>query len=174
MTPPDFFDKPRKRADPTPADVQVLAEALRDQRDVLDFWDWDWDAQRPSGWRHKRLAVNILAALAERGYGVEHEHRWTEVDSGTSGGGYHGHPPDIICDICGAEQHHSLDAAFAAAEAALPEGWSGPMVRGVDDGTYQADAYDPTTGDLTDGEGSTPAAALNALAAQLSQAGRKP
>lgn len=70
----------------------------------------------------------------------------------------------------------SLDAAWAEAEAALPEGWALTLTPDTTEpDTYVAegrprDPFDSTrTGDLAWGAGPTPAAALRALAAQLRQ-----
>lgn len=69
----------------------------------------------------------------------------------------------------------SLDAAWAEAEAALPEGWQLVLLRGLA-GDYSAHAEDiskrPDDGSWTHEEerfafGRTPAAALRALAAKL-------
>lgn len=60
----------------------------------------------------------------------------------------------------------SLDAAWAEAEAALPEGWAIDRVYWRDDITWSAWAANTTGGGLR-GDGDTPAAALRALAAVL-------
>jgi hypothetical protein len=75
----------------------------------------------------------------------------------------------------------SLDAAWAEAVAALPEGWFGPHLYGtrnysVSDHPYKAEAFKPNPGrsddPVADGIGPTPAAALRALAAKLREVGR--
>lgn len=70
-----------------------------------------------------------------------------------------------------------LDAAWAAAEAALPEGWRLTLGRSDDDyATWSAIAVSPAffegeiAGGWISGEGPTPAAALLALAARLREA----
>ncbi len=64
----------------------------------------------------------------------------------------------------------SLDAAWAAAEAAVPEGWRGPSV-GPGRNCWRAFAWEYATPhrDPTSGEGDTPAAALRALAVILAE-----
>ncbi len=75
----------------------------------------------------------------------------------------------------------SLDAAWAEAEAALPEGWCDLMVYHFDpapgdvhlEGSYGAKTADPNwlapDGRETYGYGTTPVAALRALAATLKE-----
>jgi hypothetical protein len=63
----------------------------------------------------------------------------------------------------------SLDAAWAEAEAALPEGWTFEIHRGVDGHLAHAwprtETYEPRNDLSVSGEG--PAAALRSLAAEL-------
>ena len=103
------------------------------------------DPAAPDGYLSE--SGRILAALAERGYRVS--------------------------------RVGDLDAAWAAAEAVLPEGYA-VMLRGSNDWMgrdplWFASAYhhDGRRRSWTSADGPTPAAALNALAVQLSQAGRK-
>lgn len=65
-----------------------------------------------------------------------------------------------------------LDRAWGEAEAALPEGWRGPVLRrsSVVEGQYQAQAFDSDDADAYE-YADTPAAALLALAARLREVG---
>jgi hypothetical protein len=72
-----------------------------------------------------------------------------------------------------------LDAAWAAAEAALPEGWRFAVQRTDEDfGTWAATGVSPAffegenDDEYADGQGPTPAAALRALAARLGEVPR--
>ena len=72
--------------------------------------------------------------------------------------------------VGGAAVAESLDDAWKAAEAALPEGWTGPVVRRSYDfpDTYWALAEEVQGDSFREGYGDSPAAALRALAARLS------
>lgn len=85
------------------------------------------------------------------------------------------HEPACVldCDCDRFRVEGGLDAAWAEAEAALPEGWWGPSL-GPEEAIKKAEAWRafawdrPTQrGRLIEGHGTTPAAALRALAEQL-------
>jgi hypothetical protein len=81
----------------------------------------------------------------------------------------------IEAEAAAAEKaHDSLDAAWAEAEAALPDGWIGPSLGPElaikrSGWVWRAFSWDRATprGVLIEGHGPTPAAALRALAAKL-------
>lgn len=79
-----------------------------------------------------------------------------------------GHPAEETCGICVAL---SLGAAWAEAEAALPEGWwiTALTTRGFGDKEWHVTAENAINQSRlsADGYGPTPAAALSALAAKL-------
>lgn len=73
--------------------------------------------------------------------------------------------------------HDSIDAAWAEAEAALPEGWMGPSFAEQTEGTWRAYVSRRPTArrreappEIVTVVGPTPAAALRALAAKLREA----
>ena len=92
-------------------------------------------------------------------------------DGGTSFAGSH-EPPAAL-----AASPEGLDAAWAEAEAALPEGWIGPEVAPYPDTpdrfyamAFSRRHWEGEEDNLVDGEGPSPTAALRALAARLTGA----
>ena len=135
--------------------VDVLAEAP--ERGLLAAMDFAWEKGLQSGTLPFSRAV--LAGLAERGYLVSKLATASEVL-----------PAGEVADT----PTDSLDAAWKACEAALPnKRWRITEVRARYK-HWRAVAEGPIReGWTVFVDGPTPIAALHALAAKLSQAGRK-
>jgi hypothetical protein len=93
--------------------------------------------------------------------------RWTAVGEAPIGQRYTYRSGDIAVEVD--FRRDSLDAAWAEAEAALPEGWMGPSLAEQTEGNWRAYSArrHSSPPEIITTVGPTPAAALRALAVKL-------